>query len=118
MLFRSVSQSRYCFSNTAIFQSSTALSAFAAAVTLLASMFSLLIWILFSIFFHSLSNFAPSVSTPAILFASARVFAVSAFASCIISQRKTDCLRLLLLLLFCCFGVLGFWGFVCVNLRD
>ena len=31
-----------------------------AAVTLLASMFSLLIWILFSIFFHSLSNFAPS----------------------------------------------------------
>ena len=34
-----------------------------------------------SIFFHSLSNFAPSVSTPAILFASARVFAVSAFAS-------------------------------------
>ena len=33
-------------------------------------------------------------------------------ASCIISQRKTDCLRLML---FCCFVVLGF---VCVNLRD
>ena len=25
-------------------------------------------------------------------------------ASCIISQRKTGCLRLMLLLLFCCFG--------------
>ena len=33
-------------------------------------------------------------------------------ASCIISQRKTGCLRLKL---FCCFIVLGF---VCVNLRD
>ena len=31
---------------------------------------------------------------------------------CIISQRKTGCLRLLQLLLFCCLG------FVCVNLRD
>ena len=46
---------------------------------------------LFSIFFHSLSNFAPSVSTPVILFASARVFAVSAFASLFCASICFNC---------------------------
>ena len=48
-------------------------------------------------------------------------------AGCIISQRKTGCLRLMLLLLFCCFGFClrksarsagDFWGFICAILIE